>query len=154
MTSSISKQNILLPEFGKKQISLKNFSWKIDLSKIFIIYLPCASKKPYYLSSTHSYFKQKLKEFLPLNWDKLVQICTISEVIGIIPEDLEDLIFDKKNGNFDKYNYEHYPTYKENDIENTRRWLMKFIQDHKKNSHFAYLTSKTFKEICENIIQL
>lgn len=154
MTSRISKQNIILPEFGKKQISIKKFSWKIKSSKLFIIYLPCAKQKPYYLSSTHTYFKQKLKEFLPQNWDTLILICTISEVIGIVPEDLEDVIFNKKNGNYQKYNYEHYPDPNENDIDNTRRWLIKFIQDHDQKEHYAYLTSKTFREITDNIIQL
>jgi len=154
MTSRISKQHIILPEFGKKQIILRKFSWKISLSKLFIIYLPCAKQKPYYLSSTHSYFKQKVKEFLPQGWDTLIQICTISEVIGIIPEDLENIIFNKKNGNYQKYNYEHYPDPSERDIEKTRRWLIKFIQDHDQKEHFAYLTSKTFREISDNIIQL
>lgn len=154
MTSRISKQHIILPEFGKKQISIKKFSWKITSSKLFIIYLPCAKQKPYYLSSTHTYFKQKLKEFLPQNWETLILICTISEVIGIVPEDLEDVIFNKKNGNYQKYNYEHYPDPSEHDIENTRRWLIKFIQDHDQKEHYAYLTSKTFREITDNIIQL
>ena len=154
MTSRISKQQIILPEFGKKQISLKKFSWRINSSKLFIVYLPCAKKKPYYLSSTHAYLKQKLKEFLPQNWDTLILVCTISEVIGIIPEDLEDIIFNKENGNYQKYNYEHYPEKSEDDIENTRRWLIKFIQDHDQKEHFAYLTSKTFRDISDNIIQL
>ncbi len=154
MTSRISKQQIILPEFGKRQINLRKFSWKISSSKLFIIYLPCAKQKPFYLSSTHSYFKLKVKEILPRSWDKFIQICTISEVIGIIPEDLEDEIFNEKNGNKEKYNYEHYPTHKENDIKNTKNWLIQFIQQHKKQHHIAYLTSRIFREICDDISSL
>lgn len=152
MISKTLKKEKHLPEFGKKQIDLD--SWNIDSCKIFIIYLPCASKKPYYLSSTHSYLKQKLEESFPQKWLTIIQFCTISEVLGVVPEDLEDVIFNDKNGNFKIYNYEHYPTHRENDILNTRKWLKTFLREHKGLQHFAYNTSKIFREICTDIQQL
>lgn len=143
-----------LPEFGKKQIDLESFGWDLKLSKSFIIYLPCASTKPYYLSSTHSYFSTTLQEFIPKNWIDLVQICTISEVLGIVPEDVEPIIFNKKKNNFNNFFYEHYPTSEENDIENTRKWLIDFIDQYKNITHISYLTSNIFREICKKIHSL
>ena len=34
-----------------------------------------------------------MREFLPKGWENLIQICTISEVIGIIPKEIENIIF-------------------------------------------------------------
>lgn len=144
----ITKENIVLPKGGKKQIELKDFNYD-KISKrdaYFTIYLPCAKDKPYYKSTTHSYVKLKMREYVPPSWRKLIKICTISEVIGIIPEELENQIF-RLFGS--QYYYEHYPSYDEGDIERTSDWLRQFIIDYGTKYNFGYCTSKIFREICD-----
>jgi hypothetical protein len=135
-----------IPPGGKEQVNLSQFRWSPKKECIFALFLPCASEKPYYRSSTHSYFHKKMDELFPAAWHKILQICTISEVIGIIPEDLEDKILIE---NAQLYWYEHYPAANEGDVERTKYWLSNFIQKYKFSKNFAYLTSKTFRLIVD-----
>ena len=148
MASKSSK--IVLPPRGKEKIDLDRFNYKVSYRDcLFTIYLPCARSKPYYESRTHHYIKLKIKEYIPPNWRKLIRICTISEVIGIIPEELEYQIF---NIFGDDYFYEHYPSYEEGDVQRTSNWLKEFITNEKYETKFnyCYCTSKIFREIALN----
>jgi len=137
---------IILPPKGKEQIDLNRFNFKNDYRNcLFTIYLPCAKDKPYYKSSTHSYIKLKIKEFIPRIWQKLIRICTISEVIGIVPERLENSIFHFFK---DEFYYEHYPSFEEGDVERTSRWLREYLDSYGTKYNFSYCTSKVFREIC------
>ncbi len=136
---------IFIPDQGKRQINVSLFNFKVDYrDNLFTLYLPCAKSKPYYTSTTHSYIKLKIKEFIPKIWRKLITICTISEVLGIIPESLEDRLFYLFR---DKYYYEHYPSYEEGDIERTSLWLREYLEEYGTLFNFGYCTSKIFREI-------
>lgn len=144
MTLRTSK--IILPARGKGQIDLNRFNFEIDYRNcLFTIYLPCAKDKPYHKSSTHSYIKLKIKEFIPKIWRKLIRICTISEVIGIVPEKLENSIFYYFK---DEFYYEHYPSHKEGDVGRTSDWVKQYISLYGTKYNFSYCTSKVFREIC------
>ncbi|MHA1285237.1 MAG: DUF5591 domain-containing protein [Promethearchaeota archaeon] len=141
----IKSSNIILPEIGKKQIDLRLFNYSNKYrDNLFTIFLPCSKTKPYFESSTHRYFKLKIHQYIPSIWIKLIKICTISEVLGIIPEELEEKIFSSYRN---KYYYEHYPTYKEGDIHRTSNWLKNYINNYGTKFNYAYCTSKTFREI-------
>ncbi|MEX2681825.1 MAG: DUF5591 domain-containing protein [Candidatus Sigynarchaeota archaeon] len=133
-----------IPAWGKNQVDLNQFHWRKQKESLFAVYLPCAGEKPYYQSQSHKYFKMKMWDFLPKPWHKLIQICTISEVLGIIPENIEDKIFIEKRNIFW---YEHYPQANEGDISRTKEWLRNFVMKYSFNYNFAYLTSKTFIQI-------
>ncbi len=147
----ISRKNIILPKNGKNQVDLKSFGFDLlpKRDSFFTIFLPCARAKPYHKSTTHSYVNLKLKEYIPPLWRKLIRICTISEVIGIVPERLENQIFGLYS---DQYYYEHYPSYNEGDVERTIEWLKQYIKDYGTTYNFGYCTSKIFREICEKAL--
>jgi len=142
-----ASKKTIIPDSGKNQIDLESFNFKNQyMNNFFTIYLPCAKIKPYYKSQTHSYIKNKLQENLPNYWLKLIRICTISEVIGIVPEELENIIFyffPKK------YMYEHYPSYEEGDVDTTSFWLREYINKYGANYNFGYCTSQIFRDICK-----
>jgi hypothetical protein len=138
---------VFLPPQGKENIDLNSFNYKVSYRDcLFTIFLPCAVKKPYYKSKTHHYINLKLDQYIPSIWRKLIRICTISEVVGIIPQELEDKIFHSLRK---KYNYEHYPSYQENDIERTSEWLRDFLEIDRFRTkyNFSYCTSKVFRAI-------
>ena len=142
----IKSSNVILPMNGKSQVDLKRFNFNIHYrDSLFTIYLPCAKDKPYFKSTTHSYIKLKLKENIPKIWRKLINISTISEVIGIVPERLESRIFHFYRH---EYYYEHYPSYGEGDLERTSNWLSSYIEQYGTKYNFGYCTSKIFREIC------
>ena len=142
----VKSSNIILPINGKNQVDLTRFNFGIDYrDSLFTIYLPCAKDKPYFKSTTHSYIRLKINEYIPRIWRKLINISTISEVIGIVPERLESSIFHFYRHEF---YYEHYPSYGEGDIERTTNWLSSYIEQYGTNFNFGYCTSKIFREIC------
>ncbi|MFW9881596.1 MAG: DUF5591 domain-containing protein [Candidatus Thorarchaeota archaeon] len=144
---TIPAKKIIIPPKGKEQVDLNRFNFEKDYrNSLFTLYLPCARDKPYHKSATHSYIKLKIKEFIPLIWRKLIRICTISEVIGIIPEKLENSIFYFHR---DEFYYEHYPSYQEGDVERTAEWLKNYIDLYGTEYNFGYCTSKVFREICK-----
>lgn len=148
----IKSKNISLPPSGKRQVDLDRFGFKPNYrNSYFTIYLPCARKKPYHKSRTHSYIHLKIKQFIPNIWIKLINFCTISEVIGIIPEKIENVIFYNYRHEFD---YEHYPNCHEGDIERTSEWLRMYIKDYGTHFNYCYCTSKVFRNIGENIRDL
>ena len=137
---------IYIPKRGKEQVDLTYFNYEINYrDSFFTIFLPCAREKPYRFSTTHSYINKKIEEYIPVIWRKLIKICTISEVLGIIPEGLEDEIF---NENKEEFYYEHYPNNKESDVERTSRWLSDYVLEYGTYFNFGYCTSKIFREIC------
>ncbi len=144
---AIISNKIYIPESGKQQVELKRFNYKINYrNSLFTIYLPCAKDKPYYNSTTHSYIKLKIDQFLPRLWKNLIKICTISEIIGIVPEELENIIFKEYK---DEFYYEHYPIYGEGDLERTSEWLSAYIYHYGTKFNYGYCTSKIFREICD-----
>jgi len=148
----INTSEIILPPYGKRQVNLDRFNYKTDYrNSYFTIYLPCAGKKPYYKSRTHSYIHLKIREFIPDMWLKLINFCTISEVIGIVPEKIENVIF----YNFKhEFHYEHYPTYQEGDIKRTSEWLKTYIDNYGTKFNYFYCTSKIFREIGESVSEI
>lgn len=142
----VKSSKIVLPINGKNQVDLIRFTFKINYrDSLYTIYLPCARDKPYYKSITHSYIKLKLNEYIPNIWKKLIDISTISEVIGIVPERLESSIFYFYKH---EYYYEHYPSYTEGDIGRTSEWLSSYIEQYGTKFNYGYCTSKIFREIC------
>lgn len=142
----ITSKKITLPERGKAQLDLTLFNYSLDYrDSLFTLYLPCSKDKPYYKSKTHSYIKKKLNENIPKIWHKLIRICTISEVIGIIPESLESRIFYFYR---DQYYYEHYPTQEEGDLERTSGWLKDYVKKFGSKFNYGYCTCKIFRDIC------
>ena len=143
----VKSSNIILPINGKNQVDLARFNFKNNYrDSLFTIYLPCAKDKPYFKSVTHSYIRLKINEFIPKIWKKLINISTISEVIGIVPERLESSIFHFYGH---EYYYEHYPSYGEGDLERTSNWLSFYIELYGTKFNFGYCTSKIFREICK-----
>ena len=142
----VKSSKVILPIDGKNQVDLTRFNFKINYrDSLFTIYLPCAKDKPYFKSKTHSYIRLKINEYIPRIWRRLINISTISEVIGIVPERLESSIFHFYRH---EYYYEHYPSYGEGDIERTRNWLSSYIEQYGTKFNFGYCTSKIFREIC------
>ena len=83
-----------LPATGKKQIDLQALGFSINPKKDKLtLFIPCSAQKPYKKSNTHKYIHAKLKQNIPNIWLKQIKICTVSEVLGIVPEELEDKIF-------------------------------------------------------------
>jgi len=147
----VKASQVVLPKQGKQQVQLSSFNFNIDYRNyLFTVYLPCAKAKPYYKSTTHSYIKKKINEYIPWIWRKLIKISTISEVIGIIPEEIENRLFSFFR---EDYYYEHYPSYEEGDINRTSRWLEEYIENFGTIYNYGYCTSKIFREI-SNIANL
>lgn len=134
-------------DYEKRQIDLRKYGEPYLQTAEIHLFLPCAGTKPYKFSSTHSYIHKKLKESLPQTIIDKIQINTISEIIGIIPEHLEDAVFEDK-ANY----YEHYPVEKEGDIQRTAQWLVNFILEINKifgkKLFICYSTSAVFRKIC------
>ncbi len=148
----IKSTKIVLPPKGKHQINLDRFNYSIKYqNSLFTIYLPCAKTKPYHKSKTHYYIRLKLRQYIPKIWRKLIRICTISEVIGIVPESIENSVFQFF---YDDYYYEHYPNYEEGDIERTSRWLREYIEVYGTKYNYSYSTSRIFREIASNVPNL
>lgn len=129
----------------KEQIDLFKYGNPYLRNRKIHLFLPCSKVKPYKNSKSHRYIHQKLKENLPSKILSNIQINTVSEVIGIIPEHLENEIF-KDPGNY----YDNYPN--DFDIERVSSWLINYILQNPSFSECCFLfyaTAPTFRSICE-----
>lgn len=106
--------------------------------KKIALFLPCAKTKPYKRSPSHRDIYCELGSF-----SEYVHILTISEIMGVVPEDLEN-------------NIPYYDTYPNEDSIYS---AIKSVIDYKKkyNGHynifFAYMTSKSFRKVIHNANQ-
>lgn len=84
-----------------RKINIFKFGRLYEKGKRLFVFLPCSSKKPYKDSVTHKYVHSVLKRDLNPERYKQVQICTISEVLGVIPENIEDEVFSDSVNHYD-----------------------------------------------------
>lgn len=129
--------------YQKNQLNkiIKKFDYKITGHKKIILVLPCSKVKPYKNSQTHTYINYILRNNLDIEQLKQIQIFTISEVLGLVPENLEEKIFHPNS----KYFYDSYP--KESNIKFCQDSLNEFIQQNPDLIYLSYCTSKIFRKI-------
>lgn len=139
------KKNEYRNNTDKKQIDLKQYGEPYLPNTRVYLFLPCSGTKPYKNSKTHKFINNKLRETFDEKSLNMIQVNTVSEVRGIIPQHLEDEIF----ANPDNY-YNSAPD--SQDVKHTAQWLFDFIM-HAPNEgndrlFIFYATSKVFREIC------
>lgn len=82
------------------RVNILKYGRLYEKGKRLFVFLPCSSKKPYKESVTHKYIHLVLKRGLNPERYNQIQICTISEVLGIIPENIEDEVFSDETNNY------------------------------------------------------
>lgn len=139
------KKNEYRNNTDKKQIDLKQYGEPYLPNTRVYLFLPCSGTKPYKNSKTHKFINNKLRETFDEKSLNMIQVNTVSEVRGIIPQHLEDEIFANP-----EHDYNSYPD--SQDVKHTAQWLFDFIM-HAPNEgndrlFIFYATSKVFREIC------
>lgn len=128
----------------KSQIDLLEYGNPYNLSAKVHLFLPCSKIKPYKNSKSHKFIVKKLSEGLAPGSLGFVQINTISEVKGVVPQHLEDEIFSNPD--------QHYDLLPENsDIARLGKLLCQFVMNtpERDEKFFVfYATQIIFREIC------
>lgn len=145
------KKNEYRNNTDKKQIDLKQYGEPYLPNTKIYLFLPCSGTKPYKNSKTHKFINQKLRETFNDKCLDMIQVNTVSEVRGIIPQHLEDEIFANP-----EHDYNRAPD--SQDVKHTAQWLFDFIV-HAPNEgndrlFIFYATSRIFREICTRTQEL
>lgn len=136
------------PHYKVWQDYLQRF-YEIPKGKEFVLFLPCAKKKPYSKSKTHKAILRVIATQAIKN--RLHQIMISSP--GIIPREYEGLYPFR---NYDWPEWEETPELKERYIKTTKERILNYLKNHKYKKIFCYMkydaeSYKALKQACSEL---